>query len=160
RSGAHPDPGHRSAAGAGRQDHPPGPGPTAPAPGALEAGPLPGAGLRARRPEPALAADPARAPGARLHGRRHDPKKLPAAGAGPPSVAAPRVPTLRDRTGDRGPVGLEPLPRDDRRPGDRRPRLRDGPVLLAEILRGVLPRRAAADPALGPPGSLPLPPGP
>src|SRR5438128_1350372 len=136
---AHSDSRDRPPARPGRQDDPPGAGPTAPTAAApLEARPLSSAGQGAARGGPARAADPEGTARAGLPGRAHDPEGVPAhPGAAPPD--APGVPPLRNGPGGRGAVGLEPLPRDDRQPRDDRARLRDGPGPLAQILRGLLP---------------------
>jgi ParB-like chromosome segregation protein Spo0J len=110
---AHPDSSDGPPPRPRRQDDPPGAGPAASPAGPAETRALSGAGHGAVRGGPALAADPARAPGAGLHRRRDDPEGLPAdAGAAP--ADAPGVPPLRDGPGRRGAVGLEPLPRDHR----------------------------------------------
>jgi ParB/RepB/Spo0J family partition protein len=134
---AHPDPSNGPPARSGRQDDPPSAGPAAPGPATRQARALSRAGQGAVRGGPALAADPARTARAGVYRRRDDPEGLPPH-AGPPPPAAPGVPSLRDGPGPRGPVGLEPLPRDDRGPGDGRPRLLHGLVLLAAALRGLL----------------------
>src|SRR6266545_4864908 len=157
----HPDPRHCPTPEPRRQDHPPSAGALPQPSGSrgLEARPLPRADQGARAAGAALPADPARDPGARVHGRQDDPQSLPAKPGPAPAAAAPRLSPLRDPARGGSPVRLEPLPRADRLPPDDRARLQPDPLLLPPAVRGLLSRRASADAALGPPGGLPLPPG-
>src|SRR6266568_3528951 len=159
---AHPDPGDRPTSEPRRQDHPPCAGalsqPTSSRD--LEARSLPRADQGARAAGPALSADPARDPGARVYRGPDDPQRLPEHPGPSASSAAPRLSPLRDPARGGSPVGLEPLPRADRPARDDRARLQPGPLLLPPAVRGLLPQRTAPDPPLGPPGGLPLPPGP
>jgi ParB-like chromosome segregation protein Spo0J len=110
---AHPHPSDGPPARPRRQDDPPSPGPTVSIAGSPEAGALSSARQGPLRGRPALAADPARAPGARLHRWRDDPEGLPPhPGAAPPDATG--LPPVRDGAGGRGAVGLEPLPRAPR----------------------------------------------
>jgi ParB-like chromosome segregation protein Spo0J len=99
---AHPDPGHRPTPEPRRENHPPslGPLPLVPLSGAgdLEARPLPRPDHGALSEGPALPADLARDPRARVHGRPDDPQSLPPDPGPAPAGAAPRLSALRDPT--------------------------------------------------------------
>src|SRR6266508_1004279 len=154
---AHPDPRDRPTPEPRRQDHPPRAGALAQPAGSrdLEARPLPRADQGARAAGAALPEDPTRDPGARVHRGPDDPQRLPEHTGPSSSSAAPRLSPLRDPARGGSPVGLEPLPRDDRPARDDRACLQPGPLLLPPAVRGLLPQRTAPDPPLGPPGGVP-----
>ena len=138
------DPRDRQETWSRRQDDPSGARATDEDADAFQTGAFQGTSARTGGEGTLRPADPARDPGARLHRRPDDARRLSPVDPAPGEVQR-AGPSVRDEEGQGDPDRLEPVPPSDRRRGAGGALLLDGPLLVEEALHPVLPRRTAPD---------------